>query len=64
MEPLEQWVRAGLALADETVDETDLPVIHAAHAVYGPALRALDAADLADVMPEPHLHPGRPPSDR
>ena len=61
MDALERYVRAGLELAGEEVDETDLAVIRAADAVYGPAMAALDAADLAHVMTEPDLDPSRPP---
>lgn len=61
MDALEQYVRAGLELAGEEADDIDLAVIRAADAVYGPAMRALDAADLTDVYPEPTLDPGRAP---
>jgi hypothetical protein len=61
VDPFESYVRAGLELAGEQVDDVDLAVMRAAHAVYGPDMRALDAADLSDVMPEPDLDPARPP---
>ena len=61
MDALERYVRAGLELAGDTVDDTDIAVIRAADAVYGAALAALDAADLADVLPETDLDPSRPP---
>ena len=61
MDALERYVRAGLELAGETVDDVDMAVIRAADAAYGPALGALDAADLSDVLPEADLDPGRPP---
>jgi hypothetical protein len=61
MDALETYVRAGLELAGEAVDDVDLAVIRAADAVYGPAMRALDAADLSDVLPEPDLDPARAP---
>jgi hypothetical protein len=61
VDALESYVRAGLELAGETVDDTDIAVIRAADAVYGAALAALDAADLTDVLPETDLDPGRPP---
>jgi hypothetical protein len=61
VDALETYVRAGLELAGEQVDDVDLAVIRAADAVYGPAMRALDEADLSDVQPEPDLDPGRPP---
>ncbi len=61
MDALERYVRSGLELAGETVDDIDLAVIRAADAVYGADMRALDGASLADVMPEPDLDPGRAP---
>jgi hypothetical protein len=61
MDTLEQYVRAGLELAGDPPDDTDLAVIRAADNVYGPAMRALDAADLSDVLPEPDLDPARAP---
>jgi hypothetical protein len=61
VDALEQYVRAGLELAGEQVDDVDLAVIRAADAVYGGQMRALDEADLAHVLPEPDLDPGRAP---
>jgi hypothetical protein len=61
VDTLEQYVRAGLALAGEEADDTDLAVIRAADAAYGPSMRALDEADLTHVAPEPDLDPARPP---
>jgi MinD superfamily P-loop ATPase len=61
MDALTQYVHAGLELAGEQADDVDLAVIRAADGVYGPAMRALDAADLTAVYPEPTLDPGRAP---
>lgn len=61
MDALEQYLRSGLELAGERVDDVDLAVIRAADAVYGSAMRALDQADLTEVMPEPDLDPARAP---
>jgi hypothetical protein len=61
VDPLEQYVRAGLELAGEAVDDVDLAVIRAADAVYGAEMRALDGLDLSKVMPEPDLDPRRAP---
>ena len=61
MDALERYVRAGLELAGEDVDDTDIAVIRAADAVYGADLAALDAADLTTVLPETDLDPSRPP---
>jgi hypothetical protein len=63
MDAFEQFTRAGIELAGLDVDDVDIAVIRAAHAAYGPALAALDAADLTDIRTEPDLDPGRPPSD-
>ena len=64
MDSFEQFARAGVELAGLEMDEIDLAVMRAADAAYGPALRALDAADLAHVETEPDLDPGRAPSER
>jgi hypothetical protein len=61
MDTLEQYVRAGLELAGDPPDDTDLAVIRAADAAYGPGMRALDQADLTHVLPEPDLDPARAP---
>ena len=61
MDALEQYVRAGLELAGDQVDDVDIAVIRAADAIYGPDMAALDAADLTGAMPEPDLDPARPP---
>jgi hypothetical protein len=61
MDTFEQYVRAGLELAGEQMDDIDLAVIRAADSVYGPAMRALDKTDLSNVFPEPELDPSRPP---
>jgi hypothetical protein len=61
VDALEQYVRAGLELAGDVPDDVDLAVIRAADAIYGPAMRALDEADLTHVFPEPDLDPARAP---
>ncbi len=61
MDDFERYVRSGLGLAEVDVSDVDLAIMRAAQAAYGPALEALDRADLADVWPEPNLDPGRPP---
>jgi hypothetical protein len=61
VDALERYVRAGLELAGDEVDDVDIAVIRAADAVYGPAMAALDAADLSHVMPEADLDPARAP---
>jgi hypothetical protein len=61
VDALERYVRAGLELAGDEADDTDIAVIRAADAIYGPVMAALDAADLTQVLPEPDLDPSRPP---
>jgi len=61
MDDFERYVRSGARLAEVGVSDVDLAIMRAAQAAYGPALDALDRADLADVWPEPDLDPGRPP---
>jgi hypothetical protein len=61
VDAFESYVRSGLELTGDQVDEIDLAVIRAADAAYGPGMRALDAADLSHVLPEPDLDPARPP---
>jgi hypothetical protein len=64
VDALESYLRAGMELFGEPVDDADVAVVRAANAVYGDALRALDEADLSDVWPEPVLDPSRPPRPR
>jgi hypothetical protein len=61
VDALETYVRSGLELSGDEVDDVDIAVIRAADAVYGPDLAALDAADLTGVLPEPDLDPARAP---
>jgi hypothetical protein len=61
VDAFEQHVRAGLELAGMTVDDTDLAVMRAADAVYGPGFKSLAEADLRDVVLEPDLDPSRAP---
>ena len=61
MDALERYLRAGMELIGEEVDDVDVAVVRAAEGVYGSALQALDEADLADVWPEPDLDPSRAP---
>ena len=62
MDPFEQFARAGVELAGLEIDDIDLAVMRAADASYGPAIQALDAADLSQIRTEPDMNPGRPPS--
>ncbi|MEX2194503.1 MAG: amidase [Thermoleophilaceae bacterium] len=61
MDAFESFVRSGLELAGVEVDDTDLAVMRVADGIYGPGMRALAAADLADVWEEADLDPGRAP---
>ena len=61
MDALEQYIRSGLDLAGEDVDETEVRIIRLANQVYGPEMSALDAADLSAVLPEPDMDPSRAP---
>ena len=64
MDAFERHVRAGLELLGHGVDEDELAIMRVADGVYGAQLRALVAADLRDVWPEPDPDPSRPPSAR
>jgi hypothetical protein len=46
------------------LDDAELAVMRVADGVYGPQLRALVAADLTAVWPEPDMDPGRAPTAR
>lgn len=61
MDAFEAHVRATLAYYGVSVEDMDIAVMTVAEATYGPELRALAEADLADVWPEPDLDPGRAP---
>lgn len=61
MDAFERSVRAAFELRGETVDDTDLAVMRAADAVYGPPIRALMEADLSQLPTEPGLDPRRSP---
>ena len=62
MDPFESYVRGGLELAGESLDDVELQVLRAADAAYGPALEALAKADLAGVWHEPAIDPARAPA--
>ena len=61
MDSFERYVRAGLELAGEDVDDVDLHIMRAADRIYGSEMRALAEADLRGVLPETDLDPARPP---
>jgi hypothetical protein len=62
MDAFEQFVRAGMELAENSVDDTDIAIMRVAEAVYGSHIRALLAEDLRDVKPELDFDPTRAPS--
>ena len=62
MDAFERHVRGGLELAGVELDELELAVMRGADMVYGPAMRALAEANLADVWHEADLDPGRAPT--
>jgi len=61
VDAFERHVRAGLEAAGVDVDDTDLAVMRAADAIYGPKMRALAEADLNGVFAEPDLDPSCAP---
>jgi len=63
VDAFEGFVRAGLDLRGIPADESDVAVMRAADAVYGPAIRRLLDADLAGAMPEVGLDPSGPPRE-
>lgn len=62
MDAFEQFVRAGMELAGEEVDETDIAIMRVADDVYGSQIRALLAEDLREVKPELDFDPVRAPT--
>ena len=61
MDALERFLRGGLERAGVPVDEQDLQLMRMIDAVYAPALRGLQEADLAAVDAEVDLDPSRAP---
>jgi hypothetical protein len=55
------FVGAGLKLLELEADETELAVIEAVDALYGPPLQALVEAELDGVEPEPEVDPSHAP---
>jgi hypothetical protein len=62
MDAFEQFVRAGMELAGETVNDTDIVIMRIADEVYGSQVRALMAEDLREVKPELAFDPSRAPT--
>ena len=61
MDAFEQFVRAGMELNDQPVDDTEIAIMRVADAVYGSQVRDLLAEDLRDVKPELDFDPARAP---
>ena len=61
MDAFESYIRNGLELRGIAVDDTDIAVMRAADAIYGPAINSLLAADLETALPEIPLDPSRAP---
>jgi hypothetical protein len=62
MDAFEQFVRAGMELAGEDLDETDIAIMRVADDIYGSQVRSLLAEDLRHVKPELDFDPSRAPS--
>jgi hypothetical protein len=62
MDAFEQFVRAGMELAEQDVDETDIAIMRFAEDVYGSQVRSLLAEDLREVKPELDFDPSRAPT--
>ncbi|HEX8741574.1 MAG TPA: hypothetical protein VF712_00430 [Thermoleophilaceae bacterium] len=62
MDTFERYVRAGMELAEQDVDETDIAIMRAAEAAYGSQIRALLREDLRAVKPELDFDPSRAPT--
>ena len=62
MDAFEQFVRAGLELAGDSVDDTDIAIMRVADQVYGSQIRALLGEDLRAAKPELDFDPSRAPA--
>ncbi|MDQ3936462.1 MAG: hypothetical protein M3340_17720 [Actinomycetota bacterium] len=62
MDAFERFVRAGMELAGESVDDTDIAIMRVADQVYGSQIRELLGEDLRAVKPELDFDPSRAPT--
>ena len=62
MDAFEQFVRAGMELAEQDVDDTDIAIMRVAESVYGSHVRALMNEDLREIKPELAFDPSRAPT--
>jgi len=61
MDDFRQSAGAALKLAGVAFGEGDLELLEIVAQAFGPGIRALDEADLAELPLEGDLDPGRPP---
>jgi hypothetical protein len=61
MSDFDEMAPAALALAGVPFGEGDIEVLRAVAQAFEPAMRALDAADLAELPLEGDIDPSRPP---
>ena len=62
MDAFEQFVRAGMELSEQDVDDTDIAIMRFAEAVYGTQVLALLGEDLREIKPELDFDPARAPT--
>jgi hypothetical protein len=62
MDSFEQFVRGGLAQEGVEVSEAEVQIMRYIDSLYGPEMRALEAADLRGVAAEADIDPSRPPN--
>jgi hypothetical protein len=62
MDAFEQFIRAGVELSEDTVDDTDIAIMRVADEVYGSQIRSLMGEDLREVKPELDFDPARGPT--
>ena len=62
MDAFEQFARAGMELAEQDVDDTDIAIMRVAESVYGSRVRALMNEDLREIKPELAFDPSRAPT--
>jgi hypothetical protein len=62
VDSFEQFVRGGLALEGVEISEAEVQIMRYIDTLYGPDMRALEAADLSGVFAEADLDPSRAPN--
>jgi hypothetical protein len=62
VDAFERFVRAGMELNGEGIDDTEIAIMRVAEAVYGSQVRALLAEDLREIKPELDFDPSRAPT--